>query len=109
SDFLQRKALMQNATKEKEVKSTKATEPKKEIESKKTQKLSYNQQRELANLPSQIEKLEKEIQSIQSQMCEPDFYDKPKDEIQKIGSKLSDLEKKLSDAYQRWEELDSKE
>ncbi|MCS5712648.1 ATP-binding cassette domain-containing protein [Candidatus Berkiella aquae] len=109
SDFLQRNALIQNATKEKEVKTIKTQASKKGVESKKEQKLSYNQQRELASLPSQIEKLEKEIQVIQNQMCEPNFYDKPKTEVQTIGCKLSDLEKKLSEAYQRWEELDSKE
>lgn len=105
SDFLQRKSNTANTQKS-------APKPVKEIKEPKQNsknKLSYNQQRELAELPAKIEKLEKEIQAMQAQMCAPDFYNKPKDEVQSIHLQLNNLEQSLQTAYARWEELDSSE
>lgn len=68
-------------------------------------KLSYNDQRELDGLPKLIEDLESEQDDIQKKMSEPDFYKGEQTEVDKILARLSELEKELEQAYQRWEEL----
>ncbi len=111
SDFLHRKALLSAPSKSKNSKPEKPRE-RSEVKTEKAEKtgakLSYNEQRELTNLPGIIEKLEKEIQQIQSQMCAPGFYDKTKEAIQDVHTKLSKFEQDLNKAYQRWEDLDSR-
>jgi len=105
TDFLQRKPLLQKPTNKKE---QKKPNPRVEVsDQKKNNKLSYNEQRELECLPLQIEKLEKDIQALQAKMCAADFYDKPKEEVQAVHTKLSTLEEELNIAFQRWEDLDA--
>ncbi len=69
-------------------------------------KLSYNDQKELKNLPQKIEKLEAKIESIQKIMGEADFYQQDQNTIKETQTKLEDVQKQLDTAYQRWEELD---
>lgn len=103
TDFLQRKAQSQKNTTPKETKAPKQVAEVKE--KKKTNKLSYNEQRELDKLPALIEQLEKDIGSLQATMCQPGFYDKPKEEVQVAHTQLSSLEADLKKAYARWDEL----
>lgn len=69
-------------------------------------KLSYKEQRELEALPQQVEKLEAEIANIELQLAEPEFYQQPSADIQKVTTKIEQLKKDLAAAYLRWEELD---
>ncbi len=108
SDWLQRaKALPKEKPKESAPKEKKV-EKSQEVQSPKTKKLSHQEQKELASLPALIEKLESQISAIEAQMCLPDFYSKPKDELEKIAISLASLKKELTQAYERWEILDSK-
>jgi ATP-binding cassette subfamily F protein uup len=70
-------------------------------------KLSYKDNKELEDLPKIIEKMEEEQEGLQEQVNAPDFFQKDADATQSVFSKLADLEKRLSDAYQRWDELES--
>jgi ATP-binding cassette subfamily F protein uup len=70
-------------------------------------RLSYKEQRELAGLPEAIENVESQIAEMHQQMAEPDFYQQPGDEIASAQTRLKDLESQLSQAYQRWEELEA--
>lgn len=72
----------------------------------KTKKLTFNQQRELAELPAKIEKLEAKIEEIQALLTQPTFYNQPKAEIEKTHGMLKELEAELAQAYSRWEELE---
>jgi ATP-binding cassette subfamily F protein uup len=74
---------------------------------KKSNKLSYKDQRELDGLPDQIEKLEIEIGEISQQMSEPDFFKGSRDQIQKTETRLAELQNQLSHCYQRWEILEN--
>ena len=71
-----------------------STKPKKtEIKiKKKTEKLSYKDQRELDGLPDQIEKLEIEIGEISQKMSEADFFKGERQEVQKIENRLLELQ-----------------
>lgn len=72
-----------------------------------TRKLSYNEQRELDQLPERIESLESEISGMHDRMGEPDYYQQPGDKIAEDALRLKQWEQDLADAYQRWEELEA--
>jgi ATP-binding cassette subfamily F protein uup len=78
-----------------------------------TRKLSYKeqraleaQQRELAELPHTIERLEAEQHRLSAAMAEPAFYQRDRSEIALAVQELKDLEDQLAAAYQRWTELE---
>ncbi len=70
-------------------------------------KLSFKDQRELDNLPQQIESLEKQISKISQQICEPDFYRGERQQIQETQGLLKELQQQLDHCYQRWEKLEN--
>lgn len=70
-------------------------------------KLSYHEQRELAALPSQIEKLEQQIAQHNLKISQADYFKQAADIIKQDASKLQALEDALQQAYERWEALDS--
>ncbi|MGD9591473.1 MAG: hypothetical protein AB7V32_03025 [Candidatus Berkiella sp.] len=110
SDHLQRsKDLAKQQPKQKEApsKDKKETRSKSAPTDSAPKKLSYNEQKELTALPALIEKLEAQISEIEAGMCLPDFYSKPKDEIEQINITIARLKKELEQAYERWEALDS--
>lgn len=87
---------------------TKTTNPEKQatVSTNNVTKLSAAEQRELINLPKQIEKLEAKLAELHHHMAESDFYQKPADYIAKITAKAQNLEDDIHAAYQRWEELE---
>ncbi|ANW22987.1 ABC transporter ATP-binding protein [Vibrio coralliilyticus] len=73
----------------------------------KPKKLSYKLQRELEVLPAKLEELEAEIESMQEQVNNPDFFSQPVEQTQPILDKLSAVEQELEVAFERWEELEA--
>ncbi|MEK8018672.1 MAG: ATP-binding cassette domain-containing protein, partial [Candidatus Parabeggiatoa sp.] len=73
----------------------------------KTRKISYHEQRELAALPEQIEKLENELSALQNQISEPQFYQSEAEQINQTLAHLKNHEAALQTAYARWEELEN--
>lgn len=71
------------------------------------QRLSYKLQRELDGLPSEIEKLEKQIAAQHETIADPSLYQGPGERIATEQRKLKDLEQKLATTYARWEELEA--
>ena len=69
-------------------------------------KLGYLQQRELEQLPEQIEQLEAELAELHSHMTKPGFYRLPGETISAERQRLASLEADLQDAYRRWEDLE---
>ncbi|WP_131780299.1 ATP-binding cassette domain-containing protein [Legionella bozemanae] len=74
-----------------------------------TNKLSFNEQRELAQLPQKIEQLEAKIAELQLQMAEPKFYQQDAQLITKINQGLAEDEDLLTRLYARWEVLEDVE
>ena len=79
----------------------------KESAVKKKVKLSYNEQRELAQLPSKIEQLEIVIADLQTQIGQSDFFNQPHDITGPILQSLSDKEAELESVFERWEQLEA--
>lgn len=74
----------------------------------KPDKLSYHEQRELAQLPRRIELSEQQVEQLQLEMADPSFYRKNGDEIIRAQQGLADEEKLLAQLYERWEQLETK-
>jgi ATP-binding cassette subfamily F protein uup len=72
-------------------------------------KLSYKEQRELDQLPEEIEKLESGIAALQSKIAGPTFYSQKNDNVQATLQELSSTEALLEQHIERWSELESKQ
>ncbi|MDG1165384.1 MAG: ATP-binding cassette domain-containing protein [Porticoccaceae bacterium] len=70
-------------------------------------KLSYKEQRELDNLPQQIESLETQIAEVSELISQPDFYKGDRTETAKTETQLSEFQQQLSHCYERWELLEN--
>ena len=70
-------------------------------------KLSYNDQRELDQLPERIESLETQVSEYHSRVAEPSFYQQPAERIAAVQQELKALEAELATAYERWEALEA--
>nr|WP_162847955.1 ATP-binding cassette domain-containing protein [Mariprofundus erugo] len=73
---------------------------------KKQTKLSYKEQRELDNLPADIEAMDAEKSMLEERFCDPDYFTRDAAAFQKDQQRLAELETKLATAYSRWEELE---
>lgn len=110
SDYLAWKA--RTVLREQEIKAeSKASTPGKQIKrpAKKAHKLSYKEQRELDDLPAQIEAWEKEKAEIEARFCDADYFTKNPEGFQSDQKLLDTLSTKLEQAYARWEALEEKQ
>ncbi len=71
-------------------------------------RLTYKEQKELAELPQRIIELEAKQTELQHCIATPDFYQKKAAEIAAVFEELKNVEKELGLAYQRWEILENK-
>jgi ATP-binding cassette subfamily F protein uup len=70
-------------------------------------RLSYNEQRELALLPEQIQRLEAEQAQLNALISDPAAFQRNKDETNLALQRLQALAVELETAYSRWDTLDS--
>ena len=71
--------------------------------------LGFNEKRELAGLPDQIEALEAKQATLQEAVSSTDFYQQPKAAIQEQLNALTQVTEEIEQAYQRWEILSDME
>ena len=74
----------------------------------KSMKLSYKEQRELEQLPQQLEELETKITVLQAEIADPAFFQQAHDITDAKLKALADTEAELETAFLRWEELEEK-
>ena len=91
----------QSATGAKRQKKAKPTAPTAE------KRLTFQEQRELDQLPALIESLDNEQAELAKIMSAADFHQQDRKRIATTTDRLSEIEKALSAAYQRWEQLES--
>ena len=70
-------------------------------------KLSYNEKRELGQLPKRIEMLEVEQHALSVRMETPEFYQQEGSVITQAVERLQELQQELSALYHRWTELET--
>ena len=69
-------------------------------------KLTFREERELAELPEQIAALEGEQAALLQTLADPTFYRSAGGEVASCNERLAGLEQELAAAYARWEELE---
>jgi ATP-binding cassette subfamily F protein uup len=72
-------------------------------------KLSYKDQRELAELPARLEQLEAEQTELQRRLADPELYRGGGDAVTAVQARLAALEAELAAAYERWEDLEARQ
>lgn len=71
-------------------------------------KMTFNEQRELMQLPQEIEKLEQIIAIKQLALAEPGFYQQNAEDITFFNQQMAVEQNKLVQLYERWETLEEK-
>jgi len=71
-------------------------------------KLGYMEQRELDQLPGDIEQLEATVSDLENQIAAPDFYSQDHADVQKVLKLLTDKQQALDSAIDRWAELEGR-
>ena len=71
-------------------------------------KLSYQEARELEALPGKIDALEQEQANANLRLSQPAIYRDYPDEAKALQTRVTVIEKELTDCLARWEELESK-
>jgi len=71
-------------------------------------RLSYNEQRELAALPDEIERLEREQAQLIARMSTPDYHRLGGEQVRGDRKRLEELEALLLEKFARWERLEER-
>jgi ATP-binding cassette subfamily F protein uup len=73
----------------------------------KARRLSYNEQRELAQLPEKIQHLEAEQAQLHTLISDPAVFQRNKDQATAALHRLQALTAELEAAYARWDALEN--
>jgi ATP-binding cassette subfamily F protein uup len=74
----------------------------------KAEKLSFKENRELAELPARIEALETDQAELHERLSDPAFYQAAREEVAAVKARLAALESELETVYARWEALEAR-
>jgi ATP-binding cassette subfamily F protein uup len=80
---------------------------KKPAKPEKARKFLNREQRELAELPARIEKLEADRDALTFRLEDPALYQKERDTLERLKKELGDLERQIQQGYARWEQLEN--
>ena len=69
-------------------------------------RLSYKLQRELEAMPALLERLEAELEVLQQQVSDPQFYQQPHEQTAPVLAALDSKQAELDQALERWAELE---
>ena len=71
-------------------------------------KLSFKEQKELDEIPAQIEKLEAEQTTINTQLADGELYKADANHVKNLQTRLLEIESLLENLLARWEALDTR-
>jgi len=71
-------------------------------------KLSYKESRELAQLPAQIEALEREQRELHERMGRADYHKQGTAQLKADGLRVAEIEGQLATTFDRWAELEAR-
>jgi ATP-binding cassette subfamily F protein uup len=71
-------------------------------------RLTFNEQRELAALPDELEALEREQHALTARMCAPDYHRHDVAQIKADRARAEEIEHLLATRFARWGELDAR-
>ncbi|MFO8174110.1 MAG: ATP-binding cassette domain-containing protein, partial [Longimicrobiales bacterium] len=71
-------------------------------------RLSFNELRELKELPSRIQALEEELASLHGRMADPEFFKEAPTAIRKVTERAERLPEEIDELLHRWAELEER-
>jgi ATP-binding cassette subfamily F protein uup len=71
-------------------------------------RLSFNEQRELASLPAELEALEQEQIELSGRMASADYYRQGADAMRTDRARAAEIEKLLAEKLERWVDLEGR-
>ncbi|HWO09401.1 MAG TPA: ABC transporter ATP-binding protein, partial [Polyangiaceae bacterium] len=71
-------------------------------------KLSYKEERELAEIEKTIEAAEREVGRIEADLADPDVFRSDPTRAGRLGTELGDAQARVAALMDRWQELESK-
>jgi ATP-binding cassette subfamily F protein uup len=101
-DWLRQQSPAGPEQKEKAIKAKKPR-PKQE----RPHKLTFKESRELEAMPVLIDSLEAERDGLYETLADPDFYREGGQKVAEAKTRVENLEKEITEAYKRWEFLES--
>ncbi len=87
--------------------SAKSSKKGKKPKTEKPRTLTFKERRELEELPDHIAALEEEQSEIHARLSDPELYRSGEGDPAALSTRLERLESELSEAFQRWEELEA--
>ena len=75
---------------------------------KRAPKLSYKEERELADIEKTIEAAEREVQRIEGELADPEIYRRDAARAGQLGIELGAAQARVQALMDRWQELESK-
>jgi ATP-binding cassette subfamily F protein uup len=69
--------------------------------------LTYEEQKELSNLPKKIEKLESKQRQLETIMTDPEFYKQDQVKRDSVIQQLKEITAEIKSTYARWETLEN--
>ena len=73
-----------------------------------SRKLTYNETRELASLPQEIETLEAEQRALYERMHAADYYRQPPEALRADKARSAEIERLMDEKLARWTALEEK-
>ena len=77
--------------------------------SRRSDKLSYNEQRELSSLPDELAALEAEQQELNNKLSDPDIFKNDYELATEWQTRIAEIEELLLEKLERWETLEAKQ
>ncbi len=77
-----------------------------EREKSQSQRLGFNQQQELKQLPAVIERLEQQIATLHEEMADPEYFRRAAEVLAADKRTLIECEQQLAAAFEQWAKLD---
>jgi ATP-binding cassette subfamily F protein uup len=71
-------------------------------------KLSYKEERELAEIEKTIEAAESDVRRIEAELADPDIYRRDAVRAGQLGTELGTAQARVATLMDRWQELESK-
>ena len=107
-DWIDAKArMLATRTEPNKVISSKDSKPAERVKTQKA-KLSFNESRELENLPKEIAQLENEQAELQQSLLDPSIYRDSADKAKAMQARIDEIDALTIVKMERWEELEAK-
>ena len=106
-DYYLEKKLERDARIQKKAEAKAQAPKKQEAPKKKKRNLSWKEKNDLESMEEWVMNLEGEIEEMEAEFMDPEFYKRPQNEVEELKMTLDSKKSELEKLYERWEELEA--